>query len=193
MIALCIFSVAAIHAENSERQNAENYLKNSLLSPSSYKLVKVKSRHQETTVLYDTLYHIEKVYAHTNYGIKDIDSVSIDSIQIMKESYPACNVYHFEYDASNRYGAILRGNDDVWVCNGKCYFADEYIEKYMNNQVLDHKEALRLLIVVSYGAYDYKLKDDKWVEKDDFGFDYDIHKRSELNPAEDNTDTQNHE
>lgn len=138
-IALCLVCALFVSCTNKEQKVAVEYLKNTMKSPSSFKVVNVKTYEKDASISYDTLYHIMEVYKSKYDWL--VDSVSVDSIKIYRIEYPRYTKYDIEYDAANSFGAVIRGNQEVYVVDvDHVYFFEEYIRKYMNEKVFDYQE-----------------------------------------------------
>lgn len=119
-------------AKDAEQQLAIEYLKSTLASPSSFKLIGVTVSGHEDSISYDTLYHVKKLtysYALT------------DSMKIMEVLRPKHKEYQIIYDASNEFGAIIRDEDEIVICNGKPYEHQEFTSMFLENKKEIHKEA----------------------------------------------------
>ena len=135
--------------------------KNSLKSPSSFKLINVNVSEKDASISYDTLYHIGKI-RHNKYD----NDVIVDSIKIMKIEYPKCLINDIEYDASNSYGAIIRETEQIYVITeNEVYFPLEYFEEYKERKFFDHTENYHK----SYSVWYNYLNEGDWVTLIDLG------------------------
>ena len=149
--------------EDFKQKAAIELLKRSLKSPSSFELINIIDMESEAHSTYDTLYHVKKINETAYYDM----NVVIDSIQIWRTDYPDCMYYLITYDAANSYGAILRGNESIYVTeDNMAYFSVDFIYKYKENKVLDHTEKYDKTYknVMAYG-----VKKGTWISKIDLG------------------------
>lgn len=166
VIALLLLSILLIACTSKEEKAAIEYLKDSMKSPSSFKVISVDKDDFDAQIDYDTLYHISQVY-----GTYWIDSVLVDSIQIWRIEYPAHSTYFIEYDAANSFGAVLRNSDFIYVTKeGDTYFSKEFFSKYIDEKKYDHTESCSNIYKNSYDnrisqllqpnewAYSYQIK-----------------------------------
>ena len=163
-IALCLVCAIFTSCIDKDQKAAEEYLKNMMKSPSSFKVISVDLTEMEPSSSYDTLYHISKVYDHYFYSIHEFDSVAIDSIRIMRRDYPAYKNYFIEYDAANSYGAIIRDSEFVIVYEGEACSLTDFIAKFSDKEVLDHTEAYKVTIVPRY-PLEKDMKVGNWLSK----------------------------
>ena len=160
-MALCIVCALLASCTSQEQNAAVEYLKNSMKSPSSFKVINVKVEKEEANEHYDTLYHVCKCYGFDSYGIRSTDSVLVDSIQVWRIKYPAYTNYSIEYDAANSYGAIMRETKSVYyVDEENIYFFEEFVRKYIDEKEFDHQDSYKK--VYSSGVNDY-IEENSWV------------------------------
>lgn len=132
IVSSCIVSCKSKNAKDAEQQLAIEYLKSTLVSPSSFKLIDVTKYEYEDSISYDTLCHVKELtysYALT------------DSMKILEVLRPKHKDYQIVYDASNEFGAIIRDEDEIVICNGKPYTPLEFTDMYIENKKEIHKEA----------------------------------------------------
>lgn len=166
-MALCLVCALLASCVSKEQKSAVEYLKNSMKSPSSFKVVSVEVEHKEARISYDTLYHVSKWYGFNSYGIRATDSVLVDSIEIWRIEYPMYTDYFIEYDAANSYGAIIRDSESVYYVDEENIFLfKEFISKYADEKVFDHKEAYEKVFTNGVSKY---IKEDSWVYSFDLG------------------------
>lgn len=180
VLALCLGALVVSCSGNKEQKQAEEYLQNILRSPSSFKVIKVEKSQVDASVSYDTIFHINRVYLDKNYYyLRRVESVVIDSIQVFRTDFPAYTNYQIEYDAMNTYGAVLRDEDNVLVCDGKCYFYSEYYDAFSDQAVFDHQEPI-LLKIDNLSYADDDLQDDTWIQSFELGISYNTQVLDEL-------------
>ena len=168
-IALSLFCAVFVSCTSKDQKAAVEYLKNTMKSPSSFKVIDVEVTEMEPSSSFDTLYHISEVYDYTIYSIRRVDSVAVDSIKIMRIDYPVYTNYFIEYDAANSYGAIIRDHESVVVCNGEANLFWDFISEYTDKKVLDHVEAYSQTIPISGVVIEDNLQTGKWLDKYDLG------------------------
>lgn len=168
-IALCLVCAFFSSCVGKEQKAAIEYLKNSMDSPSSFKVVKVDVSQHECKVEYDTLYHVKKVVYEESFGYRiSLESIEVDSIKIFRVEYPAYTDYEIEYDAANLFGAIVRDFDDVYVCNGKTFFASEYYGVFRENKSFDHQETYKKIYEDTMFA-SLSLENGSWADRYELG------------------------
>lgn len=168
-MALSIMSILLSSCTSKEQKAAEEYLKNTMKSPSSFEVIEVKKSEHEASTSYDTIYHIGSVYeTKGSYRFRlSLDSVFVDSIQIWRIEYPAIVSYSIEYDAANSFGAILRDKEDVYVtADGETYFPNEFIGKCIDEKILDHTEVFSRIYSKGIG---YSIERGEWVDRYQIG------------------------
>lgn len=167
-IALCLVCAMFVSCTSKEQKAAEAYLKDSMKSPSTFKVISVEKFEHEPNTSFDTLYHVGKIYETLSYGYRlSLDSIAIDSIQIWRIEYPAYIDYDIEYDAANSYGAILRDFKDVYVTpDGETYFPNEFFGKFLDEKKLDRIESYSR----KYNrGLSYSLKEGAWISSYELG------------------------
>jgi hypothetical protein len=138
--ALSIMCAMFASCTSKEQKAATEYLKGTMKSPSSFKVISIEEDQMEARSSYDTLYHVSKLYEHSFYSLHYVDSIKVDSIKIMRTDYPAYTNVFIEYDAANSYGAIIRDSEFVVVYNGDACSLSDFIKNY-GVESLDHYEA----------------------------------------------------
>ena len=170
-IALAFVCATLFSCSSKEQKAATEYLKGTMKSPSSFKVVSIEEDQMEARSSYDTLYHVSKLYEHSTYSLHYVDSVKIDSIKIMRTDYPAYTNVFIEYDAANSYGAIIRDSEFVVVYNGDACSLSDFIEKY-GMESLDHYEAHSTTLENNFSNDNIKKGD--WISLLDLGI-YEIY------------------
>ena len=155
-----------------EEKAAIQYLKSTMKSPSSFKVINVSYTEMDARIEFDTLYHISKVQERNVYGMRNVDAVEIDSIKIMRIEYPAYTDYSIEYDAANSFGAIIRDTESVVVCKGEASDYGDMISKYYDKKNFDHFETYKKTFNTESLILTDNLQPGKWVDKMDISDDW---------------------
>ncbi|MBR3647213.1 MAG: hypothetical protein IKN59_02360 [Paludibacteraceae bacterium] len=155
-MALCIVCALASSCVNKEQKIATEYLKDSMKSPSSFKVISVEKESIPARISYDTTYHIKNICKHSY----KVDSVIFDSIKIWRSEYPKHLKFFIEYDAANSYGAIIRETEEVCVVNDKPFLWEEFITNVVDDKKLDHVEAYKKTI---YHDILFTVDGEEWI------------------------------
>lgn len=155
-MALCFICAILFSCVSKEQKIATEYLKSTMKSPSSFKVISVEKENIPASISYDTTYHIKKICKHSYYMV---DSVLFDSIKIWRTEYPQHQKFFIKYDTANTYGGIMREAEEVCVVNGEPFLWKEFIinEAYKK---FDHIEAYKKTI---YHDILFAVDNEEWI------------------------------
>ena len=130
LFALAVLALTA--CKTNEQRVAEDYLKQHMKCPSTFKLVEYTQTDYPTEEKRDTLYRISRIKGKNiwdgSYSKSSVQAVYIDSVRESIRTIYRHSVCHITFDAQNLMGATMRDEATIVVeLGGIPYFFEDWL------------------------------------------------------------------
>lgn len=149
LFALAVLALTA--CKTKEQHVAEDYIKQHIKCPSTFKLVEYTQTDYQTEEKRDTLYRISKIKGKKiwdgSYPKSSVQAVYIDSVRESVRTIYSHSVCHITFDSQNLMGSTMRDEETIVVeLGGVPYFYQDWLSMNELSGKLQHAWSDALMV-----------------------------------------------